>query len=284
MLSITSDEDLYYQSPTTEVTALSGASGEVEPGKVYSLEMTANFILSASTETDYGEAVMFVEPGSYTFSVAPGITLSATMSSGNRYRLLVSWTPYGVMVEQTAEWAIPAPTTGTLTVNHTGTAPTGAQWSVDNGTTWRDFGTSATLDPDSYTVTFKAVTGYTAPSSQSVTITAGGTETVSAEYTEQSQGGAYTVSGASASSANGTYTLDSGKTGYGGSPVYKNANNYYLAYAMDEDSDTLKWYVDDSFLGNSEFFGDYYINITCASNDSSAPPTSGWSGCTVSAN
>ena len=89
---------------TKPYTRLSGASGTVEPGKVYTLAMAEDFTLSASEETAYGEAVMFVTPGSYAFSVASGITLDAEMTSGNNYRLLVSWTPYGVMVEQTAEW------------------------------------------------------------------------------------------------------------------------------------------------------------------------------------
>ncbi|MBO4619689.1 MAG: hypothetical protein J5654_06225 [Victivallales bacterium] len=91
---------------TTPFAALSGTSGTVSPGGIYTLAMTEDFTLAASQETDYGEAVVFVAPGEYTFSVAEGITLDAEMSSGNRYRLLVSWTPYGVHVEQTAEWEV----------------------------------------------------------------------------------------------------------------------------------------------------------------------------------
>ena len=91
---------------TKPYTTLSGASGTVEPGKVYTLAMTRDFTLNASAETEYGESVLFVAPGAYAFSVASGITLDADMSSGNRYRLLVSWTPYGVHVEQTAEWEV----------------------------------------------------------------------------------------------------------------------------------------------------------------------------------
>ena len=89
---------------TKPYTALSGASGTVEPGQCYFLTMTGDFTLAASAETDYGESVLFVTPGSYAFSVASGITLDAEMSTGNNYRMLVSWTPFGVHVEQTAEW------------------------------------------------------------------------------------------------------------------------------------------------------------------------------------
>ena len=91
---------------TKPYTALSGASGTVKPGKVYTLAMAEDFTLSASAETDYGESVLFVAPGAYAFSVASGITLDAEMTSGNNYRLLISWTPFGVHVEQTAEWEV----------------------------------------------------------------------------------------------------------------------------------------------------------------------------------
>lgn len=90
---------------TVAVTVLSGTSGTVSPARAYSLSMADDFVLSASSETGYGESVLFVTPGSHTFSVSSGITLSATMTAGHRYRLLVSWTPFGVLVEQTAEWS-----------------------------------------------------------------------------------------------------------------------------------------------------------------------------------
>jgi len=72
--------------------------------------------------------------------------------------------------------------TGTY-VRHTGTlmvtvappeaATDGAQWSIDGGTTWRNSGTSPTLPTGGYTVTFKAVTHWLAPSSIAVTISKG---------------------------------------------------------------------------------------------------------------
>lgn len=91
---------------TTSITTLSGASGTVEPGKCYALTMTEDFTLSASSVASgiYGESVLFVVPNTYAFSVASGITLDAEMIAGLRYRLLISWTPFGVHAEQTAEW------------------------------------------------------------------------------------------------------------------------------------------------------------------------------------
>ncbi len=92
---------------TQPYVRLSGSSGTVEPGKVYTLAMAEDFTLSARSSTDYGESVLFVTPGEHAFSVADGIRLDAEMDSFSTYRLLVSWTPYGVMVEQTGEWEVP---------------------------------------------------------------------------------------------------------------------------------------------------------------------------------
>ena len=243
---------------------------------------------------------------------------------------------------------------GTLTVNHTGTAPAGAQWSVDSGTTWHDFGDSLTLAPGTYTVTCKSVTGYTTPSSQSVTLTAGGTQTasvaytavattatvtltfsgtppqgagwtidgntytsgqtatldpgtyaityasvagydspstpssvtvaagdaltLSAEYTEQQAAPSadYIVSGASNAAANGGYNLDSSKTNNGGGPVYKNANDWYLTYAYDNDDlESNRWIIVDTFFTQGDFFR--YGIQSMASGTGNAVPTTGWS-------
>ena len=90
------------------ITALSGASGTVEPGKCYSLDMSEDFELSAAALEAglFGEALLFVRPNTHVFSVAAGIELDADMTNGSGYRLLVSWTPYGVKVEQSGEWIV----------------------------------------------------------------------------------------------------------------------------------------------------------------------------------
>ena len=90
------------------VAALSGASGTVEPGKCYSLDMSEDFELSVTALEAglFGEALLFVRPNTHVFSVAAGIELDADMTNGSGYRLLVSWTPYGVKVEQSGEWIV----------------------------------------------------------------------------------------------------------------------------------------------------------------------------------
>lgn len=261
---------------TTSITALTGGSGTVEPGKVYTLTMTTDFTLSASSVASgiYGESVLFVVPGSYAFSVASGITLDADMSSGNRYRLLISWTPYGVHVEQTAEWEAPAPS-GQVTLTFSGTVPTGAGWTID-GQTYTS-GQTATLSPGTYAITYASVTGYDSPSTPtSVTVAAGDTLTLTAEYTESQSSADYTVSGASIAAANGGYNLDSSKTNSGGGPVCKNANGWYLNYAYDTDAETRYWVVCDSFFNEGDF--SQKTIAAQASGNGLEVPTSGWSG------
>ena len=87
------------------IVTLAGASGTVEPGEVYSIDMTEDFELSAvDIGSDYGEAVVFVKPNEYVFSVAEGMELDAEMDTIHSYRLLVSWTPVGILCEQTGQW------------------------------------------------------------------------------------------------------------------------------------------------------------------------------------
>lgn len=90
----------------TPIEILSGSSGVAEPGKVYSLDMAQDFTLSATTldSSTYGEAVLFVKPNEFAFSVADDITLDAEMSNLSTCRLLVSWTPVGTLCEQTGAW------------------------------------------------------------------------------------------------------------------------------------------------------------------------------------
>lgn len=133
--------------------------------------------------------------------------------------------------------ALEALAMGTLTVNHTGTAPTGAKWSVDSGTTWRDFGTSATLAPGSYTVTFKSVTGYTAPSSQSVTLTAGGTQSVSVAYTAVATTGTVTLTFSGTVPTGAGWTID-GQTYTSGQTATLSPGTYAITYASVEGYDS----------------------------------------------
>ncbi len=84
-------------------------------------------------------------------------------------------TPSGVYVQQTGSLKV--------TITPTGAVSAGAMWSVNGGSTWNASGATVTgLVVGSYTLTFKSVTGWNTPASQSVTITNGGTATPSGVY------------------------------------------------------------------------------------------------------
>ncbi len=103
-------------------------------------------------------------------------------------------------------------TTGSLTVTIS-PSDIGGQWSTDSGTTWHDSGATATLDAGTYTVTFSTVAGYDTPASQSVTIAAGGTESLTATYAETVTTGTLSVT-ISPSDIGGQWSTDSGTTWY----------------------------------------------------------------------
>jgi hypothetical protein len=70
---------------------------------------------------------------------------------------------------------------GYLKVNLTGPAEA-AKWSIDNGATWNNSGATVTTLVGNKTITFKPVTGLTAPDSQSVTIAHNSSETRTGVY------------------------------------------------------------------------------------------------------
>ncbi|HEY3855609.1 MAG TPA: hypothetical protein VGO67_14555, partial [Verrucomicrobiae bacterium] len=65
---------------------------------------------------------------------------------------------------------------------------TGAQWSVDQGTMQVSGATVSGLTADSHTVSFSAVSGYTTPASQTVSIVANQTNSISATYVVSQSG------------------------------------------------------------------------------------------------
>lgn len=81
--------------------------------------------------------------------------------------------------------APPPPTSGSLTVtiDPTSARTAGAQWAVDAGV-WRNSGDTATgLTPGTHNISCKAIAGYTAPASHSVTITGGAVTSDTETYT-----------------------------------------------------------------------------------------------------
>lgn len=171
-------------------------------------------------------------------------------------QITASWTDEA----QSHGGSTPAVTTFTLTVNYSGTAPSGAKWIVNNNE--YDFGSSATLEAGTYTITYKAVSGYTTPSSQSVTGTAGGSETITANaYVAESTSypNAFVVAGHSTDNYNGTYVKQSTTITYNGTayPVYYNGV-YYLWHHQSSAAACLGTSSDISYTASSMPY--YYVS------------------------
>lgn len=114
----------------------------------------------------------------------------------------LSNTTHVVSYKSTFGWITPANANVTLssgvTTTITGTyvspaslkinlTPTSGQWRIDGGT-WRTNGTTVTgLTPGVHNVDYQAVSGYTAPIAESVTLTAGQTTTLTRSYVQLAQ-------------------------------------------------------------------------------------------------
>ncbi len=89
----------------------------------------------------------------------------------------------------------------------------GAQWSVDNGATWNDSGTTVTdLPAADYTVTYNTIPGWTSPAPQPVTITKDDTTTASGTYVLQTGALQVTLFPAEAVTAGAQWSVDNGGT------------------------------------------------------------------------
>ena len=92
----------------------------------------------------------------------------------------------------------------------------GAQWSIDEGTTWHASGDAVSdLAPGDYTVSFSDVTGWVTPPDQTVTVTAGDTATGSGTYIEDDdENGAIrvTIEPQGARNAGAQWSVDGGTT------------------------------------------------------------------------
>ncbi len=111
--------------------------------------------------------------------------------------------------------------TGSLLVNlePAGAVSAGAQWQVDGGSFQNSGATVTGLSAGTHTVAFKAVTNYTSPANQSVSVSANTTTTLAAVYVVQT--GALTVSllPAGAVTAGAQWQVDGGSLQNSGATV-----------------------------------------------------------------
>ncbi len=173
-----------YAQPTGSLKVTITPSGAVSAGAIWSVNGGASW--NASAATLGGLAV-----GNYTVTFKP-VTGWITPASQNVAVTNGNTTaPSGVYVQQTGSLKV--------TITPSGAVSAGAMWSENGGASWNSSAaTLGGLAVGNYTVTFKPVTGWTTPASQSVAITNGNTTAAGGVYVQQtgSLKGTITPSGA----------------------------------------------------------------------------------------
>jgi len=103
-------------------------------------------------------------------------------------------------------------TTGSLLVTliPAGAISAGAQWQLDGGAFQSSGILVSGLSPGNHTVTFNTISGWNTPASQTVTLVAGVTNSVTGAYTVQPAGLQVTLSPAGAISAGAQWQVDGG--------------------------------------------------------------------------
>lgn len=103
--------------------------------------------------------------------------------------------------------------TGSLqvTINPSGAVSAGAQWQADNNGAWHNSGaTISGLSVGSHTISFSAISGWTAPGNQNVTINNGSTTMASGTYAQQTGSLQVTINPSGAVSAGAQWRVDGG--------------------------------------------------------------------------
>lgn len=101
-------------------------------------------------------------------------------------------------------YARPKPKTGSIrvTIEPAGARSAGAQWRRTGTSTWRNSGaTESGVAPGGHTVEFKAISNWDKPANASVTVTAGGTATMTKSYTRHTGSLSVTIEPADARTA-----------------------------------------------------------------------------------
>jgi uncharacterized protein YukJ len=182
-----------YDAPTNEMISIVAGS-TISIAATYTalpqtgaLEVTLNvpgaqWALDGGAWQNSGAALSGLSAGSHTFSFSaesgfttPGPRIVSIVASATA---LISATYVAI------------PQTGSLVVTLT---PTNAQWAVDNGPFQDSGATVSGLSPGPHTISFSPLSGFTAPSDESVFIAANQTTLISATYVEIPPSGALEV-------------------------------------------------------------------------------------------
>ena len=172
--------------------------------------------------TTYGSLARFQYHAPATTSVARTLTIPSNVPAGSYY--LAAFIRNDSSPQQStfpfnndSSWSrtkmtvTAAPGALQVTINPAGAVSAGAQWQVDGGAFQNSGATVSNLSVGNHTVSFKAVSGWTTPSNQTVAITANNTTTTSGTYTAPAGGSVQvTIAPAGAISAGAQWQVNGG--------------------------------------------------------------------------
>jgi len=172
--------------------------------------VTVTFNNGGGTETTDGS-------GYYSGTVSYGWSGSATPSLSGYTFTPTSLTYINVTTSKSNQNYTGTPLSGGLRVTllPTTAVSAGAQWNVDGGVWQYSGATVSRLGVGSHTVKYRAVSGWTAPSSETVTITNGQTTALTRNYTQQGS----ILIGDAVDALNLTWTTGGGGTWFGQTQV-----------------------------------------------------------------
>ena len=196
----------YTNTASATYKAVSTGSLQVTLSPAGAVSAGAQWQVDGGTYRNSGETVTGLTAGSHavSFKAVSGYTTPATQTVNITAGAVTSASGAYVLI----------PPTGSLqvTLSPAGAVSAGAQWQVDGGT-YRNSGETVTgLATGSHTVTFKTVSGYTTPATQTVNITTGAVTSVSGAYVLIPPTGSLqvTLSPAGAVSAGAQWQVDGG--------------------------------------------------------------------------
>ena len=195
-------------SPAGAITA--GAQWNVDGGTWRSSGATVSSLSAGSHTVAFSTVSGWTTPSSQTVTISNGQTTTAV----------------GTYVQLSQSGSV------TVTISPAGAISAGAQWNVDGGT-WQSSGdTVSGLSVGSHTVAFSTVSGWTTPSSQTVTISNGQTTTAAGTYVQLSQSGSLTVTitPAEAITAGAQWNVDGGAWQSSGDMVNLSVGSHTVTY------------------------------------------------------
>jgi hypothetical protein len=220
-----------YTQQTGSLKVTITPSGAVSAGAQWNVD-SGSWQTSGATVSNLSVGSHTVAFKSITGWTSPS-TQTATVSNGQTSSLTGTYTQTGSI---------------RVTITPSGAVSAGAMWSVNGGSTWNASGATVTgLAVGSYTLSFKPVTGWTTPASQSVTITNGGTATPSGVYLQLP-----TISSISGNGYNDTVGVVNGQwNGQTGTPCIKyGAGPYYNYYAIESQNLSYLYIYGQGFGSN----------------------------------